>query len=1498
MKFFPRVLISLALLAQSLSIAVPGFAANSVESYDSAQTLRSRSGDEVQAIKDELVSARNWNEGIRKVGVTEADGCINRLENAIRRLQKLPRERRMLLGCIHRLAMSSQDDRCFAVVLLENAMKDASDVQISKKNLAALSYDLALLHCKVGDLDSASSEVRKALSYFNELQGTSGLASSENDSLNLAQADCHALLAFISSRNLQHAEAGSYSALAAEKYWSAGVRNLSLRCFLNAAILAVRVKDGKKSLDDVLNRACALIKNSRETELADSVFFATRLLYERARRSLESENYSQAEEDCTKAIQLFGVEPDVSDQLAAGAYSSNKIAEKLFETPLFDDRACIDLALSYVPVPACTMPHIPASAVLALPDSVDFDESIPTWKNYDDCNCASREPKNERVAEHELRETKWNEIVSDKKIALQNQPIDDWLFAREEGFKLEIEPGLHTYSPKKIWDLYASILSKTNRVERAESLTKQSQKLFVADTVEGDEVFVFHTILLDHTVPSVAGLRAAALLRNEGLAEQIYSELKGRDSEQVYALCEKIGGNFVQNDASIALKWLYRALPPAGFSASWVDDGSGKTLHERVRGKIDKCLSSMGVNPSSSSERLKLSKEAEQKGDERTALEQLLRARELFVTREKGDPCDFKINYEIGKKYLSFQEFEHALNYLYLVRPQNVDICREIISCYLKKGDYEGAVAASLDGYSRFPDSPELFSQVLERMPTSAREMLQEAQLRVFLDDIPTAVSMCQQATKIDPSLSSDANRILADLLEKQRSIRSYKLLLQSRALLKRGLVNEAISVGEAAESANPTDELLKQDLEQIKKIDSSKPANSINLQAEERLSDFWKQNRPGSFDLARSAFGLNPSAQWAFELAMVGGSNKDQFEWAKKARQLDAKNKTYQEYFDFRKDAYARALVDAAKTALVDGSPDEAVQLAKMAFELDNKPMSAVIVDYVRILNECGQKSEALRVARKAIGESFSLGENAEIATKNKASLSGFVNGKDETLESHYAVLEVKIWAAAHKPAETGIPRFEFIEGFDLKKFFFSVGKGSVPAQVAAGDLDYGPYMKELTTSLKTLWRKRSALASDQPAKVQFAVDRSGRLLNSHLSQSSGFEFNDQIALASVRESSFKPLPAGAPAEVYIEFSFDSTNTPSVSQAINTAEQVDVPCISTSLIDPSIYPISLSAEPETTVVLPPLPQLDLPNELAAKSQPEGEEVLFFDEDLRAHPRSEESSKESKLANDFAVLLGSNGFWKDSIPLHNRALSLSPTNENWRRNLSAAHMEYGGLFLSKRNYDKALHEFGLSVAVDPSNLKSLVEAERALALMEQHQVDKSQRASAAFSAQLSFDFPEEFLQRLTIDKMYLSATESFCLVKFYLQLGLLKSAIPQISKTLDLLSRSGSDDDAKIARDCLNMMGDICRYYAEPGSSSEKDRLKLASRYYRQSLFFGLRNKAASDGLVLVSKRAVELNPKSETNKKFLAFAYALQDAIKSGRDLPACKKPTGASGF
>jgi TonB family protein len=101
--------------------------------------------------------------------------------------------------------------------------------------------------------------------------------------------------------------------------------------------------------------------------------------------------------------------------------------------------------------------------------------------------------------------------------------------------------------------------------------------------------------------------------------------------------------------------------------------------------------------------------------------------------------------------------------------------------------------------------------------------------------------------------------------------------------------------------------------------------------------------------------------------------------------------------------------------------------------------------------------------------------------------------------------------------------------------------GAPSTATKENTSDVDFSLYMANLQRLIKKHWFPPKDSAS-RTLRVTFKISREGRMSNLQLSRGTGIGIADTAGLDAVEAAApfFKPLPAGAPEAVDIEFTFD----------------------------------------------------------------------------------------------------------------------------------------------------------------------------------------------------------------------------------------------------------------------------------------------------------------------------------------------------------------------
>ena len=99
----------------------------------------------------------------------------------------------------------------------------------------------------------------------------------------------------------------------------------------------------------------------------------------------------------------------------------------------------------------------------------------------------------------------------------------------------------------------------------------------------------------------------------------------------------------------------------------------------------------------------------------------------------------------------------------------------------------------------------------------------------------------------------------------------------------------------------------------------------------------------------------------------------------------------------------------------------------------------------------------------------------------------------------------------------------------------------GAAFSENAVGDVDFGPYMREVQRHIKRNWNPPR---KNEPYTVivRYKINKDGTCPSVRIVQSSGIRECDEAAIAAVKKTApFKPLPSGFKGnDVEVEFTFD----------------------------------------------------------------------------------------------------------------------------------------------------------------------------------------------------------------------------------------------------------------------------------------------------------------------------------------------------------------------
>lgn len=410
-------------------------------------------------------------------------------------------------------------------------------------------------------------------------------------------------------------------------------------------------------------------------------------------------------------------------------------------------------------------------------------------------------------------------------------------------------------------------------------------------------------------------------------------------------------------------------------------------------------------------------------------------------------------------------------------------------------------------------------------------------------------------------------------------------------------------------------------------------------------------------------------------------------------------------------------------------------------------------------------------------------------------------------------------------------------------------------PEVEMTSDVDFGPYLAFVSRRIKTQWMP-PALENDYKAVVRFDVQKNGHIKNAAVDSSSGSQTFDKAALQAVSDASpLQALPAGAPPEISIQFTFRKNVYSSSARQFDSAHHKQVNLTARLMpIDttPEDYesPIEVACEPAVAEGLPPIPGgLELP----------------------------ESIPDLSIA-------------KVATTVNNHVSGAL------RESLSAATLQDGIKLQEQGLESEAVHQFQIALLIDPSNI------------LAQRRLDKltiprtAQRTSAvparmqlAQAAAATLNFPAAINEYRKVLTTTSSGSAHACLAELLLDCGLHREALNQWQTALtekwdtetgteETLSTTPSHlrypaGNAGKSR-CHRRIGDLLLQYSEfaklhGDENLSRIRMVFAGMEFRRSLVLDPSNARALAGLLRVAAESVALNP-CASNRLLLAGAQLL----------------------
>lgn len=172
-------------------------------------------------------------------------------------------------------------------------------------------------------------------------------------------------------------------------------------------------------------------------------------------------------------------------------------------------------------------------------------------------------------------------------------------------------------------------------------------------------------------------------------------------------------------------------------------------------------------------------------------------------------------------------------------------------------------------------------------------------------------------------------------------------------------------------------------------------------------------------------------------------------------------------------------------------------------------------------------------------------MGDKAQAETAYEKLLEKLENSRNNN--ARYAVLGTALnnriaLLKEHNESSELIAKLEKqrVDAENAARAFVFTDEEPVEGSNKQGNVDFGPYMNNLSRLIKKHW-KLTKFDQDRLVVVTFRVTKEGDMSDLKLATTSGTEKADEAALEAVRIAApFPALPAGAPSFVDIQFTFD----------------------------------------------------------------------------------------------------------------------------------------------------------------------------------------------------------------------------------------------------------------------------------------------------------------------------------------------------------------------
>lgn len=245
--------------------------------------------------------------------------------------------------------------------------------------------------------------------------------------------------------------------------------------------------------------------------------------------------------------------------------------------------------------------------------------------------------------------------------------------------------------------------------------------------------------------------------------------------------------------------------------------------------------------------------------------------------------------------------------------------------------------------------------------------------------------------------------------------------------------------------------------------------------------------------------------------------------------------------------------------------------------------------------------------------------------------------------------------------------------------------------------------------------------------------------------------------------------------------------------------------------------------------------------------------------------------------NNRGVELGSKGLWADAIREHEKAVEEDPYNQEFRTNLSSAHLQFGSRLLRKRKHYEASIHFREALYADPNNLPAEHQLGNCIKALGKNPDDYKTRDSMAGDFEANGNYPMAVVEYRICKKMKDDGPSTYNLGKALYKQGKIKEGYAQL---MESIRKSWPKTERNTQSLAHTLMGEILWSVAQKAKQDGraeiyKKRLYNVSVCYRRAVTVNPSNTSAVQGLISACQEAVTL-ANTFNNNLMMAGAYQL----------------------